>query len=152
MKARTLIFLSILLLVLLIAAINWTVFTTPVPLNLLFTTVDIPIGLSMLMVIGVLSFLYLFFVWKTQTSAFFESRRKNTEVEKARKLATNEEESRVSMLKKLVEEEMVGVNAKLDKLLSQLNVEPESEEQEESVVDKMGDSLKNIGKKIKQSM
>ncbi|MEM8487554.1 MAG: LapA family protein [Bacteroidota bacterium] len=151
MKARTLIFLSILFLVLLIAAINWTVFTTPVPLNLLFTTVNVPIGLSMLMVIGVLSFLYLFFVWKTQTSAFFESRRKNTEVEKARKLADSEEESRVSMLKKLVEEEMKGVNSKLDQLMGQLNVEA-SPPEDESVVEKMGDSLKNIGKKIKESI
>ena len=151
MKARTLIFLSILLLVVLIAAINWTVFTTPVPLNLLFTSVNVPIGLSMLMVIGVLSFLYLFFVWKTQTSAFFESRRKNTEVEKARKLADSEEASRVAMLKKLVEDEMQGVNAKLDQLMSQMNVEAPAPA-EETVVDKMGDSLKNIGKKIKESI
>lgn len=151
MKARTLIFLSILFLVVLIAAINWTVFTTPVPLNLLFTSVNVPIGLSMLMVIGVLSFLYLFFVWKTQTSAFFESRRKNTEVEKARKLADSEEASRVATLKKLVEDEMQGVNAKLDLLMSQFNVDAPPQE-EENVVEKMGDSLKNIGKKIKQSM
>ncbi len=157
MKARTLVFLVILFLVLLIAAINWTEFTTPVTLSLLVTTIHMPIGLFMLGVICVLSVLYLFFVWKTQTSAFFESRRKNSEVEKARKLANNEEESRIGTLRKLVEEEMVDVNGKLDMILQHLAIGEEAgaievAKQEEDVVDKIGGSLKSIGKKIKESM
>lgn len=157
MKARTLVFFVILFLVLLIAAINWTEFTTPVTLSLLVTSINIPIGLFMLGVICVLSVLYLFFVWKTQTSAFFESRRKNSEVEKARKLASNEEESRIGTLRKLVEDEMVDVHGKLDMILKQLAMEGDAgtateEKQEEDVVDKIGDSLKNIGKKIKESI
>lgn len=153
MKARTLVFLVILFLVLLIAAINWTEFTTPVTLSLLVTTIHIPIGLFMLGVICVLSVLYLFFVWKTQTSAFFESRRKNSEVEKARKLASNEEESRIGTLRKYVEDEMGDLNGKLDMILQHLAVGAEDgEKKEEDVVDKIGDSLKSIGKKIKESI
>ena len=106
----------------------------------------------MLVVVGILSFLYLFFVWKTQTSAFFESRRKNTEVEKARKLAADEEESRVNMLKNLVEAEMENVHAKLDKILSQYELPEAEESKQEAAVEKLGDSLKTFGKKIKDAI
>ena len=150
MKARTVLFLSILLIVILIAAINWTAFTTPISLSLLFTTIQVPLGLSMLAVIGLLSVLYLFFVWKTQTSAFFESRRKTSEVEKARKLAANEEESRFESLRQLVEDELDGVHEKLDKLLLQLDPEGSAVvEGSDNVVEKIGDSIKKMGEKLK---
>lgn len=149
MKARTVLFLSILLIVILVAAINWAAFATPIEISLLFTTVQLPLGLSMLAVVGLLSVLYLFFVWKTQTSAFFESRRKTTEVEKARKLAANEEESRFETLRQMMENELGDVHAKLDKLM--LTLAPEEVEEEtpkEGIVEKIGDSIKKIGQKL----
>ena len=149
MKARTALFLTILFLVILIAGINWTAFTTPIQLSLLFTTIQVPLGLSMLAVVGLLSVLYLFFVWKTQTSAFFESRRKTTEVEKARKLAANEEESRFEALRQMMENELEDMHAKLDRLLVKLDPEPEEQKPaEEGLVEKIGESIKKIGQKL----
>ena len=87
MKIRTIIILSILLIVLFIAVGNWAAFTMPVEISLLFTTVNLPIGLSMLAVLGIMGVIFLAFIGRTQTMSLLEQRTLNKELHKAQKIS-----------------------------------------------------------------
>ena len=122
MKTRTIIVLVILFLVLLIAGINWEAFSEPIPIFLLFTTVNLPIGLSMLAVLGILCIIFLALVGRTQTLALFEQRNLNKELKKAQKLANKEEESRLRELRVVLDEEIEFIHRKLDLIMEHMNI------------------------------
>ena len=122
MKIRTIVFLSILLLVLFIAGINWDAFTTPVEISLLFTKINLPIGLSMLAVLGIMGIVFLAFIGRTQTMALLEHRTLSKELKKAQKLASEEEESRFRELKTSFDEEVEFLHRKLDLIMENMDI------------------------------
>ena len=138
MKPRSIIILIILFFVLLIAGINWTAFTTPIAISLLFTTIHVPLGLSLLTVIAALSVIYLVFLGKTQAAAMLDSHQRNKELEKARKLADSEEESRLNALGNSIESEMASIHEKLDLILGKFKEEDIQQTEEPEGKNRLG--------------
>ena len=120
MKYQTIIISIVLFFVILFAGLNWALFTTPSSLNLLFKELDAPLGIIMLIVIAILSVVYLITVGAIETGALVQNKRSTKELEKARKLAENEEQSRYNELKKYLGEELNKVNSRLNEIQGQL--------------------------------
>jgi uncharacterized integral membrane protein len=109
------------------AALNWGEFTAPTTLRFGFTTVEAPLGLIMLGIIVVLTFLFLVFVTYLQTSVLIEARRQARELQAQRDLADQAENSRYSRLREYLESEFqkmryrnelaeTGVTARVDQM------------------------------------
>lgn len=125
--ARTLLLLIVLLAVGGFAALNWTTFTTPAPLSLGVSTIEAPLGLVMLGLLGLLTVLFLVFEIYGQASALMDARRHTRELQASRDLAEQAEASRLSDLRAYLETEMkalaamhaearAAMQARLDKL------------------------------------
>lgn len=123
----------VLFFIVLFAGLNWELFTTISNLNLLFTTVEAPLGIVMLVVVMGLSLVYLIIVGTIETGSLMRNRRNTKELEKARKLAESEEQSRYNELKKFLDDEISQVNSKLKEIQDQLEssgvIEPTQNEE-----------------------
>ena len=85
MNLRSLAIVLVLALLTVFAALNWSAFTTPTELSLLFTTVRAPLGLIMLAATALITLLFMLFVVTMQTSLLLESRRNARELRRGRR-------------------------------------------------------------------
>jgi large-conductance mechanosensitive channel len=83
----------------LFAAINWDVFTALTPISLGFTTVQAPLGLIMLALIGFLCVLFTVWVIVLQANSLRDARRQTKELRAQRELADLAEASRFTELR-----------------------------------------------------
>jgi len=113
MNLRNLIVLVILLLVALLAGLNWQLFTAPSEINLIFTRISAPLGLILLSVIALLTLLYFVFLAVVEAGAMLEIRRHARQLEQARKLADKAEASRFAELKNYLTGELGGLRQEL---------------------------------------
>jgi uncharacterized integral membrane protein len=102
MKVRTLLLLLVLLAIVLFAALNWTVFTTPATLSLLVATIEAPLGVIMLGLLALLTALFVIFAGYMQTSTLLEARQQTRALEAQRKLADQAEASRITEMQNLL--------------------------------------------------
>lgn len=127
MMIRTLLLLIVLFAIGGFAALNWSTFTTPATLSLGVTTVEAPLGLVMLGLLGLLTVLFLVFEVYGQASALMDARRHTRELQTSRDLADQAETSRLNDLRAYLETEMKALagmhaesrgamQARLDKL------------------------------------
>ncbi|APD09598.1 MULTISPECIES: DNA cytosine methyltransferase [Thermus] len=105
MSARTLFALLFLLLLALFAWLNWGEITRTVPLSLGLTRVEAPLGLVLVVALGVVSLLYLLFTIGLETAALLEVRRYARELLHYKKLAEDAEQSRYTELRRYLEAE-----------------------------------------------
>lgn len=96
---RALVFCLVLVLVGLFALINWPVFVALTPLSLGFTTVQAPLGVIMLGLIGFLCVLFTVWVISLQATSLVESRRQTRQLQAQRDLADSAEASRFTELR-----------------------------------------------------
>lgn len=122
MKYHTIIVIAVLLLMMLFAGLNWDLFTTTSMLNLLFTQVEAPLGVLMLMIIVGLSLVFLVVVGTLETGAMLHNRRSAKELDKARKLAENKEVSRYNELRELLDSELATIDSKLNDILTRFDL------------------------------
>jgi uncharacterized integral membrane protein len=106
MRARTAFLLLILGGLGIFAALNWSVFTAPTSLSLVFARVEAPLGVIMLTVTAAVTLLYAMLVAWRETSALLESRRYARELEAQRHLAESAEASRYTQLRAFLESEL----------------------------------------------
>lgn len=106
MYLRTLLIVLVLGVVVIFALLNWSVFTAPTTLSIGFTTVEAPLGLILLGVIGALTLLFLIYLVYLQASALMESRQYSRELKNQRELADRAEESRFTELRSSLETEV----------------------------------------------
>ena len=111
MRARTAFLLLILAALGIFAALNWSVFSAPTPLNLVVTQVEAPLGLIMLIVTVSLTLFYAMLVAWRETSALLESRRHARELESQRQVAESAEASRYADLRAFLESELAALRA-----------------------------------------
>lgn len=109
MSVRSLLIVAVLILIGLFAALNWSAFTAPTRLSLIFGSVEAPLGLLMLFVIALLTVLFLVFIVYLQTSVLLESRRYAKELQAQRELADRAEASRFTELRQFVETELAAL-------------------------------------------
>jgi uncharacterized integral membrane protein len=114
MNLRSLSIVVVLALLIGFAAINWSAFTTPMQLSLLFATVQAPLGVIMLAVTAVLTLLFLLFVVTMQTSIMLESRRNARELQAQRELADRAEASRFTDLRTYLEKELASLRVAME--------------------------------------
>ena len=94
--------------------LNWTQFTTPVPLSLGFTTVQAPLGLTMLGVVVFLAVLFVVWAMSLQATALMDSRRLSRELQLQRELADKAEASRFTELRTFLAAELSSVSLAQD--------------------------------------
>ncbi|MDI1308535.1 MAG: LapA family protein [Methylotenera sp.] len=107
MKFSTLLLILTLTLIAAFSALNWSVFVTPTELSLGFTTTKIPLGLTMLGLLVLLTILFLGFVFYLQASSLLETRRHTKELQSSRELADQAEASRFNELQFFLKAELV---------------------------------------------
>lgn len=131
MYLRTLLILLALGALALFTAVNWSAFTTPTTLSVIFASVEAPLGLVLLGVVVLLAALFLIYVVYLQSSVLFETRRHARELHSQRELAENAEISRIQDLRSFLETQLktygqqterssAEMSAKLDRLESEL--------------------------------
>jgi uncharacterized protein HemX len=113
MPLRTLLLLLFMALVAGFAALNWTAFTTPVPLSLGVTSIQAPLGLLMLGLLAVLALGFLGYVVVYQGRLLLEQRRHTKELQAQRLLADQAEASRFTELRALLQSEVVRLEGAL---------------------------------------
>ena len=106
MSGRTLFALLVLLLLALFAWLNWGEITRPTPLSLGLTRVEAPLGLVLVIALGVVSLLYLIFTIGLETAALLEVKRYARELLHYKKLAEDAEQSRYTELRRCLEAEL----------------------------------------------
>ncbi len=113
MKWQVVILAGLLLVVVLVAAINWQEFVAPASLNLVVRQVEAPLGAAMLGVVGLLTVLYVLFLAGARTSQLVETRKYAREAHEARQLANEVEASRFTELRKHLDEELSALREQL---------------------------------------
>ena len=99
MSLRTLLLLVMLGVLALFTALNWSAFTTPTSLSLVFATVQAPLGLLMLVITGLLAVYFLLYVVYLQSTVILEARRYARELQAQRTLADEAEASRFTEMR-----------------------------------------------------
>lgn len=106
MYLRTVLIILVLGLVAIFAIFNWSAFSAPTTLTLGFATVEAPLGLILLGVVGVVTALFLVYVVFLQSSTLMESRRQARELQAQREIADRAEASRFEQLRSTMEGEI----------------------------------------------
>ena len=106
MKIRTFFLLIGLAVIAVFAAINWSAFTTPMSLSLLFSNIQAALGLIMLGVTAFITVIFILFSVFIQTSAFLDARRQEKELQSMRDLADRAETSRFKTLQEILEKDI----------------------------------------------
>jgi hypothetical protein len=104
--ARTLSLLIIALLIVLLAALNWTTLATPTLISLGVTSVTAPLGLIMLGLTVLLAIFFVAYVLTLQGSVLLETRRHTKELQLQRDLADKAEASRLAELRTSVDAQL----------------------------------------------
>jgi uncharacterized integral membrane protein len=123
-------------------ALNWTAFTTPTPLSLLFVEVQAPLGLIMLGVAGAFSALFLFYVLYQQAGIIVESRRYAKELKSQRELADKAEASRFTEMRTFLDAELRKLEAQGAASTRELSARIERLEQQ--LTDKLAESTRTL--------
>ena len=106
MYLRTLLIVLALGILALFTAVNWSAFTTPTTLSVIFATVEAPLGLVLLGMVVLLVALFLIYVVYLQSSVLFDTRRHARELNSQRELAEHAEISRIHDLRTYLESQL----------------------------------------------
>jgi uncharacterized integral membrane protein len=120
MYLRTLLIFVVLGLVAVFSVLNWSAFIAPTVLSLGFTTVEAPLGLILLAIVGLLTLLFLVYVTYLQSTVLFETRRHSRELQAQRELAEQAEASRFNQLRAFIETELEKVAGEIEQSKSLL--------------------------------
>jgi hypothetical protein len=132
MYLRTLLIVLALGALALFTAVNWSAFTTPTTLSVIFSSVEAPLGLVLLGIVVLLAALFLIYVVYLQSSVLLETRRHARELHSQRELAEHAEISRLHDLRSFLESQLQNLgnqteqsktelSARLDRLESDLH-------------------------------
>ena len=111
MSLRTLFLLVVFGLLAIFTGLNWSAFTAPTTLSLVFTNVQAPLGLLMLVVTGFFAALFLLYVVYLQSTVILEARRSARELHAQRQLADEAEASRFTELRAFLESRISKLEA-----------------------------------------
>ncbi|PLY39788.1 Signal transduction histidine kinase [Janthinobacterium sp. ROICE36] len=106
MNIRTLLFLLLLGLIALFAAVNWSLFVAPTALSLIVMTVHAPLGLVMLAIVALLGLAALVVAGHLKTAMLIENHRHAKEMHGLRHIADEAESSRLTALRQFLETEL----------------------------------------------
>ncbi len=120
MKPHTLAMMLVLFPVLLFAALNWGLFSQPGSINFLLYTIQAPLGMIMLGIVGLLSLLYMLFIGKAEVSAMVQERKCSKALDAARQLAADREAGRIAELELNVSKQIDGYGEQLSSMKQEI--------------------------------
>ena len=120
MYLRTLLILTVLGLIAVFSALNWSAFIAPAVLSLGFTSVEAPLGLILLGIVALLTLLFLVYITYLQSTVLLESRRHARELQSQRDLAEQAETSRFNQVRSVTETELEKLAADIEQSKSLL--------------------------------
>jgi uncharacterized integral membrane protein len=106
MYLRTVLIILVLGLLAIFAIFNWSAFSSPTTLTVGFATVDAPLGLILLAMVGVVTVLFLVYVVFLQSTTLMDTRRQARELQAQREIADRAEASRFEQLRSAMEGEL----------------------------------------------
>ena len=122
MKGITAAVAAIVVVILLVAALNWNLVIAKVPVDLYVTTIDAPLALLLLIGLVLVAILYFATLGTIRMQAAMESRELHRELDRARRLAESAEGSRLADLRAYLDRELPQIELKLDQALERLDV------------------------------
>ena len=105
----------------LFTAANWSAFTTPTTLSVIFATIEAPLGLVLLGMVVLLAALFLIYVVYLQSSVLFETRRHARELHAQRELAEHAEISRLHDLRSFLETQLQNLGKQTEQSKAELS-------------------------------
>jgi len=105
----------------LFTAVNWSAFTTPTTLSVIFATIEAPLGLVLLGMVVLLAALFLIYVVYLQSSVLFETRRHARELHAQRELAEHAEISRLHDLRSFLETQLQNLGKQTEQSKAELS-------------------------------
>lgn len=142
MKFPSLAVAAVLALTALLALLNWSAFTALTPVSLGFAEVSAPLGLIMLIAIGVVSGLFLVVILFQQAGVILESRRTAKELKGHRELADSAEASRFTELRSFLDGELRRIEAQ--SAAAQREAGARLEQLEMALQDKLAESTRSV--------
>ncbi len=109
MKPHTIILALVLFAVLLFAGVNWGLFSRQDSISFIFFSIQAPLGVIMLGIVGLMSLLYMLFIGRAEIASLLEARKNSRELEAARRLAADSEKSRISELQAALSTRLDGL-------------------------------------------
>ncbi len=115
MKHISNVFAGIIVLVIVsLAALNWSTLNAAAPLDLAVAQIQAPLGVVMLGLAGILVLLFFIAYLRTQITSLVETRRLQKEIQRVHELADKAEASRIESLRLLISAEFRSLNERLD--------------------------------------
>ncbi|MFM0418836.1 hypothetical protein [Paraburkholderia aromaticivorans] len=99
------------------ALLNWSTFSRPTTLNVVVASVDAPLGVILLIAIGVLTLIYAVSLARLEVATLIEGRRMTKDRDHVRRIADQTEESRIQELQDFLKRELPRMDVKLEALL-----------------------------------
>jgi len=116
MKPRIGLTITLAVLLGLFTAANWSAFTAPATLSLLVTQFQAPLGMVLLAIVALVMLAYLALLALADARSARDLRRMGREIERLRKLAETEEDSRYVELRAYIESRLAVIETKLDEM------------------------------------
>jgi len=123
MKLRSVLYIVIGLLVLVLVLINWSVISLPTELHLIFATVRAPLGVLLILIAAAILAVDFTVYALNRLSWTRERRELAAQIEQQRLRADQAEESRIHALRETLERETAAIRAQLDELFAALRAE-----------------------------
>ena len=129
MNLRTLQLLLLVAAIAIFTLVNWSAFTTPTTLSLVFGTVQAPLGLVMLVLTGLLAALFLVYIVYQQAGLLVETRRASRDMAAQRELADKAEASRFTELQAFLTSELRRLDTRIAEARAENSRRVEASEQ-----------------------
>ncbi len=126
----------------LFAMLNWPAFTAPTDLKLGFAEVNAPLGLIMLVLMGLVSGVFLVYIVFQQAGVILEARRYAKDLKAQRELADTAEASRFTELRNFLDGELRRIEAQ--GAASSREVVARLERLETQIQDKLAESTRTL--------
>ncbi len=135
MRPRSIILLTITLLLVIFAGLNWQNLLATTPIDFLLVEVEAPLGILMLLVVALMTLLFLGFVGFLEAQARWERKRLNDEIDRWRDLAEKAEVSRIQELREIIEAGFDDVYDRIQRPVGETVLEVETPVQDDEPED-----------------
>lgn len=120
MNLRTLAIVIVLAFVAGFAVLNWSAINSPMDLNFVFTKVQAPLGMVLLLIMALLLVLFLLYILYMQANIMLDNRRRDKDMEHQRELADQAELSRFTELRDYLQGELLKADERDEKFQAEL--------------------------------
>lgn len=142
MAIRTVVLILLTLLSALFLVVNWAGITASVPVNLVYTDTEAPLGLILLLVLGALWIAGIIWALLQQAATLLEIRKAYKDAESSRGLADDAEKSRFEATRKAVHDEIVAAQELFTKTAN------ENDARQTELKEKLAARLDNLEKAV----